>query len=178
MRKRLASERGFTIIETLMAAVVTAIGVMAMMATLDGSRRIVDSAERNETATHEAQQELERIQSMPFDEVGTTSAPGTSSDEEDPRFWVRAGGTYRWKHDSSSQDEQLVTGGGSTLPLTSDWSDGENRLSGEIWRFVTQVPGEPKLKRVTVAATLDGDDAPTEPILLSTIVADLEPDSP
>ena len=180
MFRRARAERGFTLIELLIAATIAAIGVMAMMATLDSSRRMVTSAERNEAATHEAEQEMERLMSLPYAEVGTTTAPATSTDEEDPRFWVQAGNTYRWNHSSTTQDENLVIGGTSTVPLMSTWTDGESRLSGEVWRFVTQVydpdlvqtPDVPDAKRVTVAVTVDGDLPPTEPVLLTTIVFD------
>lgn len=178
--RRLRSERGFTVIEILMAALVAAIGIAALVATLSSSRSLVSGAERNETATHEAEQEIERLAALPYAQLGTTTAPASSADETDPRFWVRPGNKYRWNQTSTTQDEDLVIGGSSSVPPSGTWSDGESRLGGEIWRFVThfydpyliQSPDVPDGKRITVAITLDGAGAPTEPILVSSIRRD------
>jgi prepilin-type N-terminal cleavage/methylation domain-containing protein len=178
---RVRDERGFTLIELLIAALIVVIGLMAMMATLDSSRKLVTTAERNEAATHEAEQEMERLFAMPYAQLGTATAPGTSADQTDPRFWVQTGNEYRWNQSSTSQDEDLVFGGTYTMATNTNWTDGEGRLSGVIWRFVTnfydpnvvQTPtDQPDAKRITVAVTIDGDQAPTKPILLSSIVFD------
>jgi prepilin-type N-terminal cleavage/methylation domain-containing protein len=172
-----SDERGFTLIELLIAALIVVIGLMAMMATLDSSRTLVTTAERNEAATHEAEQEMERLFAMPYAQLGTTTAPTTSTDPEDPRYWVQPSDKYRWNHSSTTADENLVIGGTSIVSLTSNWADGEGRLSGQVWRFVTtyddpNVTGTANGKRITVAVTIDGDDPPTKPIMLSSIVFD------
>jgi prepilin-type N-terminal cleavage/methylation domain-containing protein len=176
-----SDQRGFTLIELLIAALIVVIGLMAMMATLDSSRTLVSTAERNEAATHEAEQEMERLFAMPYAELGTATAPGTSTDETHPRYWVQTGNKYRWNQSSASEDENLVFGGSYTMTPNANWTDGEGRLSGEVWRFVTDVY-DPNVvqtptdgadaKRITVAVTIDGDDAPTKPIILSSIVFD------
>ena len=172
-----ADQRGFTLIELLIAALICVIGLMAMMATLDSSRTLVTTAERNEAATHEAEQEMERLFAMPYAQLGTATAPATSADQTDPRHWVQTGNRYRWNQSSTSQDENLVFGGSYTMTPSANWTDGESRLSGTVWRFVTHyddpsVAGTTNAKRITVAVTIDGDQAPTKPIVLSSIVFD------
>jgi len=181
LARRASAQRGFTLIELLIAALIVVIGLMAMMATLDSSRTLVTTAERNEAATHEAEQEMERLFAMPYAQLGTATAPATSTDPTDPRYWVQTGNKYRWNQSSTTQDEDLEFGAPYTMATNTSWTDGESRLSGEVWRFVTDVydsnvvqtpTDQPDAKRITVAVTIDGDQAPTKPIVLSSIVFD------
>jgi type II secretory pathway pseudopilin PulG len=180
--RRLSREQsGFTLFEVLMAALITAVGIMAVVGTFDSSRKVVSLAERNETATHQAEQELERILSMSYASVGLTgAAPSHVNDVTDPRYFVVNPAKYQWEHNDPTKVEDLVTTGGGTLAASSTWQDPQLRLSGEIWRFVTwvwdpnivQSPDKADAKRVTVAVTVAGKGGPTKPVVLSTIVYD------
>jgi prepilin-type N-terminal cleavage/methylation domain-containing protein len=175
-----APQRGFTLIELLVAVLVTAVGLMAIVTTFDSSRRLVTTAERNEAATHQAEQELERIISRGYTEIGLTSAPSSSSDPNHPNYYV-AGDQYQWDPDDASALEELVTTEGTFTPSRT-WQDGQSRLSGAVYRYVTwiydpspslvQSPDQPDAKRVIVAVTLNGQGGPSKPVVVSSIVFD------
>ena len=173
---RLASEDGFTRIELLIAAMIAAVALVALVGTFDFSRDSIGSAEKQETAVHIGEQELERVTSSSYDTIGLTSTPAHSSDPTDPRYYVVAPSSYQWDSTNSSRVEQLVTTEGTLAPSTA-WNDGNARLQGQVWRFVTwvydpnvvQSPDEPEAKRVTVAVTVDGT---RRPVVLSSVIYD------
>lgn len=94
----LADERGFTLIELISAVLVTTLGVVALITTLDSSRHLITFAEKKEAAVHVGEQELERIQSLPYDEIELPQFPvgcPTTCDLNDPAKYI-AGEWYRW----------------------------------------------------------------------------------
>ena len=62
----------------------------------------------------------------------------------------------------------------------STWNDGQSRLSGSIYRYVTwiddpHVPGAQNAKRITVAVTVDNarsGGALNKPVLVSSVAFD------
>jgi prepilin-type N-terminal cleavage/methylation domain-containing protein len=176
-------ERGFTLIEVLIAALLTAIGLIAVIGTLDSSRHAVNVAERNETISHQAEQEIERLLTMDYDDLGLNAAVVFVNDDRDPRYYVRSSGTqYQWDRNNTAAVEDLVSSG--TLSPSSSWqtlNGSGTRFSGKVWRFVTyyydpnvvQTPtDEADAKRVIVAVTIDGEGGPTKPVVTSSIVRD------
>jgi len=157
----------------LPALVATAIGI-------DSSRHANNKSEYRAAASHVAEQEVERIQSLAYGSVWLDSMPATSADPNDPGFHVTPP-TYRWdqRAGSTAPPEPLATGG-TCVPapcLTAGpttWQDG--RLSGKVYRYVTCVDASPctqtsKSRRVTVAVTGDRD-ANRRPVLTSVAVTD------
>src|ERR687896_429634 len=73
---------------------------------------------------------------------------------------------------------------GAVDPSRINWTDNEARLSGTISRYVTWTndlceqpscePAEQRAKRITVAVTVNGPEAPRKPIVISTIKSDPE----
>lgn len=153
-------ERGFTLIELLIAAGLCMVGLMAVMSTFDGSRGLVSEAERNEVASHRAQRALEDAVSRPYEELGLqgTGAPASSTDPYHPNNRITTTGTYLFR--TGRPAANFVVGG--TLPHSTPWSDDATRLSGTIYRYVTEYhddslePGGTTVhgKRVTVAVTV------------------------
>lgn len=195
---RLADERGFALIEVIVATLLAAMAVTAVVGTLDASRRLTTSSERLEAATHVAQQEMERILALGYEQTAMPApAPEHASDPLDPRHYIVSGDTpaYRWNHRPDApvphtEPLALASSGADPSPLVSSeptrWDDG--RLAGDVHRFVTWVddarcgvdpetlcPGTEDFKRVTVAVTVDGDAAPRKPVVISALVSD--PDS-
>jgi prepilin-type N-terminal cleavage/methylation domain-containing protein len=163
-------EAGFTLIELMAAAVVLAIGIMALTSILISSRQLVNDSERRAAASHIAEDEVEDVLSMPYDDIALTSLPTSSSDAFDPDFYVN-GSTYRPDHSTggSTAYEGLLDGG--TLEPSTEWTDG--RLSGEIHRYVTETdvgPADP-VKRVTIAVTVDSGERRIRPVTTSAVVA-------
>jgi Tfp pilus assembly protein PilV len=173
MRSRLRREDGFTLIEGLVAALVLVTGLLGTLTALDGSRQLTTTAERQTIATHRAEQQIERIRAIPFASLELASAPGTSTDPNDPRSGV-SGTSYDWDRQSASNALEALaikpaaaTNPDAIAPRTT-WSDG--RYSGTLDTFVTTVIAD-KLKRVTVAVKLDGTARPRTPIYVTTLAS-------
>src|SRR4051812_31343327 len=111
-------ERGFTLLEVMVAALILVIGVLAVIGVFDSSRRLTTVSEKEEVVAHRAEAELERIQAMPFAAVALSSNPSHVIDSADPDFYVTAGvpPTYRWDQGSS---------GPKTDPLVVDAASGQ-----------------------------------------------------
>ena len=174
--RRLASERGFTLIEVLVATMLMTVGIIAVVGTFDYTRRTTSSTEAHQVLAHIAQGETEAILAKGYASIGTTSAPSPSAsgDPRDPLNYVIAGSPplYRYDWKTPSATEPIIVGG--TLALSSPWSDG--RLGGTVYRFVTSVSdpcpkctGADDYKRVTVVVTLTKGPANVAPTLESTI---------
>src|SRR3954470_2675303 len=95
-------ERGFTLLEVMVAALILVIGVLAVVGVFDSSRRLTTVSEKNEVVAHRAELELERVQAMPFAAVALNSTPAHSTDSSDPDFYVSGSpAAYRWDQGSS-----------------------------------------------------------------------------
>ena len=183
-RRLRRDEGGFTLIEILVAATLAAVGIMALFTGFDSSRSMVTMAERNETASHQAQQELERLLAMDYAGLALTAAPTPSTDDEAPGRYVDGEGNYQWDQGKTGPRwEELVVDpvNGQVEPVRT-WSD--DRLSGEIHVFTTNVyddklvqtpTDEPDARRITVAVTVNGEGGPDKPVLMSSIAFDRGP---
>lgn len=186
-RLRLRGERGFTLVEVMMAAMIAAIGVGGVTTILVGSRDLVSDSERGTAAAHVAEREIERALSKPYVSLATKQAPGTSADPKDPRFHVSAaagGWEYRWDQPSGAPASPvLVDAAAGALDAETPWNDG--RLNGTVYRFVTvyddpTVLNDPSAapplltngegKRVTVVVTVNGGQRARKPVLLNSVV--------
>lgn len=75
IRRIRGAEAGFTLIELMSAMIVTTLGVAALVTTLDSSRELITFSESKEAAVHVGEQELERIQSLPYADVALEDEP-------------------------------------------------------------------------------------------------------
>lgn len=177
-RRSLAAEDGFTLFELLAAIMLLAVGLIALVGTLDGSRDLVSVAEKTEVASHRAERELERILSLPYTSVAHPSTPGSSLDQTSPASYV-SGTSYQYDQGTTGpRSETLAVVPGSTVGTApANWVDSETRLRGRIQSFVTwtgdycTTPNRALCaKRVTVAVTVDGNRPLRRPVLISTIL--------
>ncbi|MHB8658311.1 MAG: prepilin-type N-terminal cleavage/methylation domain-containing protein [Solirubrobacteraceae bacterium] len=192
---------GFTVVEVLIAAVILIVGVLAVFGALDSARVLSLVSERETSLAHRAQQELERIQAIPYKQVAMSAAPPagsgcpnplTAAYPTSPDCYV-SGSTYEYDRTKTSTSETLAidatngvitpnaAGSGCSDGCTSTWSDG--RFIGQIFDFVTWT-SDPSCsggticstttdyKRVTVVVTMTGISQPSQPVLVSTLVAD------
>ena len=175
--------------DVIMAMAVGLVGLVATMASIDGSRNLNNGSEYRAAAAHIGEKEIERIQTLPYGSLLLDSAPATSANAFNPGYYVTAGPSpsYRWDQraggSTASAPLALATGGvcvpGPCLAAApTTWADG--RLSGRIYRYVTWVddttcgaacPGTADFKRVTVAITAD-QAARRPPVVVSTIITD------
>jgi hypothetical protein len=169
-RERLAGEAGITIVETIVAALILVGGLLSTFVVFDGSRDVTTVSERQETAVHRAERQLELVRSMPFAEVATATAPGAATGPSDPRAHVVAGSPpkYDWDQQAPTTNaETLVVSAASPIPAREPCDCG--RFAGQVDTFVTSVATD--LKRISVAVTLEGSLPPRRAIVASTLVS-------
>jgi prepilin-type N-terminal cleavage/methylation domain-containing protein len=162
----ISGEQGFGLVEVLIAMVIVLVGVLSAFLAFEASQRADLRAERNAHVAHRAQSEIERIEALPYANVGMESNPTNSGsgNPKDPLNYVvnaPAGYEYDWSH--AEKSEGFVSGG--TLATSSAWTDGN--LSGTLYRFVTWVAdpcpacaNSKDYKRVTVVLTTPGSAVP------------------
>jgi prepilin-type N-terminal cleavage/methylation domain-containing protein len=170
--RRLRGEGGFTLIELLVTMVVTAVAIMAVIGTFDYSRNLVTTAEKNEVASHYAEAEMERVQALDFKAIALAGTLTHSTNTADPDYYVSAdGASYQWDQGATPQTDALVVDAAqSQVQHVSTWTDPQSRLTGSIYRYVTNVTAtNGDVKRVTIAVTVSGKGL-TKPVLISSVV--------
>jgi prepilin-type N-terminal cleavage/methylation domain-containing protein len=156
---------GFTMVEVLVAMAVLAVGILALAGAFDSSRRLTLLSERRTAMAHEAQLEIERLQTYPFSELAMISRPEHSSEKSNPDYYVNTSGScntepcYAWNAENTSEEEKLViaereadcaakpeSGCGLVAPSPTgrdckaklgacEWADG--LVKGRVYDFVT-----------------------------------------
>ena len=140
-----------------------------------------------ETATHQAEREMERIIGLDYSSIALTTAPASSTDEKDPRYFVTPGTppSYQWDQGATGPQtgDLVIDAAGALSPSAITWQDGQSRLSGEIHRFVTWTSDlctttgcgastTQRAKRITIAVTVDGAFKMRQPLVISSIKID------
>lgn len=163
---RLRDERGMTLLELMAAAVICAVGILATLAVFDTSRELSVEAELRETMSHHAEREVERIMELPWEEFAHTTLPAASPDPDNPASNV-SGSNFAYDESNPALTEPFAIAVTGQVSAASEvWEDNQNRLSGRVYRFVTQV--STNARRVTVVVTGTGAKAPA-PVLISSI---------
>ena len=75
--RRLSTKQGFTVVEALIASFVMAIGLLAVVAAISSQITTLNQNREKAIAALSAQEEIESIRSMPFDDIlnlGTSSS--------------------------------------------------------------------------------------------------------
>ncbi|MGI8862886.1 MAG: type IV pilus modification PilV family protein, partial [Solirubrobacteraceae bacterium] len=199
MRSRFAAADGFTIIEMMVALVILLVGILGTFDVFVSSGHATHVSEGQEVEIHQAQRELERLQSLPYSQMGLTSAPSVSANQSSPDFYVTTSATagcpsFQWNQSpgATNATDQLVVNNcvyngntftAGTVAPTSTVSDSQSTYT--IYDFVTWVndslcapgvgcPVNNDYKRLTVEVTNASSAtlAPTSPVLVSAIVTD------
>src|SRR3954447_19543363 len=123
-------EEGMTLIELLVAAVLVAVGVLALFSVLDGSRHLVTTSEKNDVAAHQGEAEIERILALDYSAIALTTAPAHAAASTDPDLYSPASRPDQGAQDAPPKpaDPMVVDPTAGTLTHISTWSDGQNRL--------------------------------------------------
>lgn len=93
----LRAESGFGLVEAAVASLVLIIGIGAAIAVFVSSGHAGSTAERHQAAVAMAQEELERVRAMPYEEIGLASLdypPGLGDELPNPALRVQ-GTTYQ-----------------------------------------------------------------------------------
>ena len=164
--ERLRSERGMTMIELMVSATICAVGIIATIGVIDNSRAVSVKSEKRETMAHHAQREVEGLMELPFINLAHPSAPAGSPTPGSPASYV-SGNQFAYDRNNPTVTEQLVVSpANGEVPATStEWNDAQARLSGHVYRFITQV--DTNARRVTVVVTVDGANNPPDLIMSS-----------
>jgi hypothetical protein len=192
MLARARAESGFTTIELLLAMMITSVGIVSLVGTLDVSRRVTTFSEMKEAASHVAEQKMEELHALDYSELALDGnvVPSSSGDSSNPAYYLESGGTkYRW------DQKENAPAGNVAEPLVIDATDGQvestaeawtdGRIHGQIYRYVTCAtptggtaadcdsgPDTSAYKRVIVAVSVENAMGPQKPILASTLVGD------
>lgn len=179
----MSDERGFTIVEVLVAAALLSIGLLGTIKALDASQRLSTSSQRNQQAYAFAQAMVEDLASRPWNELALSALPeratdvaSTDRDPDAPAALVSADGKLRIPADPSDPDGATATGvdpDGEALVLASAGQPGIDptpmevdvgSTTGWLHPFVTRVD------RCTVVNGVERCPAATDPDPLRRIV--------
>ena len=159
-------------IETMIAALVLALGSLATLQLLGTQARSTFQGEQSQVVSNRLQEEMEKIKQLPYNQIALTGIPTDTPDTSDPR-WRVSGGSFSVTQDGSQLRALVYNGsalfgggavsGGAISPAPQSFSSGD--VSGTIYRFVvweddpscpaTSCPGAQDLKRVIVAIRLN-----------------------
>jgi prepilin-type N-terminal cleavage/methylation domain-containing protein len=186
MTRRVRDQEGFTLVEILMAVTLMSFGIAATLSVFGGSDRTVLAAQRASIASHQAQEELDRLSKTAYSKLGLTSTPSSSADPVNPGSRV-SGTTFRVRSDLTETFVLSTDAGQSAAavsPAPTSFAVGVSgaTVTGKIYRYVTWRNEEcasgcdsnQNTKRITVAVTVDaiGSLPARAPVFLSQVVPD------
>jgi hypothetical protein len=130
-------ESGLTMIEVLIAAVVLVLGAAATFGILGAATRDAARAKATQVALDIAQEELERLHSIPYDELAVNELPEHENGAQNPNSRVN-GGLFALKRNPANQYHPLdvsETGFSPESRLYANESE-PGSVSGTIYRYV------------------------------------------
>lgn len=157
-----------TLIEVVVAALVMAMAAMATFALLASATKNAQRARQTQVALDLAQEEVERLRSVPYQELALSSLPSPSSSKLSPNFRVQ-GTEFALNRSPVGQYESLVGPSEAGFSPSSEFHSGnpsDGGISGTIYRYVvwrndpscpnTQCEGLHDYKQVIVAVQPQG----------------------
>jgi Tfp pilus assembly protein PilV len=159
-RRRLAERDAFTIIELLAALFLIVFGILATFSVFTSANHGTTVAEVQQEEIHQAQREIERLQSLPYAQLALEKAPATSPEPTNPGYYVGSGTcpTYTSPRTQGAISASLVINGcsykyekapgeltsesyaGGTVQPSKAWPAGSepaNGIGGTIYDYVT-----------------------------------------
>jgi len=182
LNSRLRSARhedGFTLIEVLVASVILVMASMAVFGVLAAATRNAQRAQATQVALDKAQEEIEKLHSIPYNELALFKAPSPSSSPLNPNYRV-SGNEFAVRRDPLGERAEMVLnghplyGGGESVgdvkagPIRFE----EGNVSGKLYRYIVWrndptcpesqtnlaedfCPGHQDYKQIIVTAQLD-----------------------
>jgi prepilin-type N-terminal cleavage/methylation domain-containing protein len=186
IKARVGDDRGFSLVELLIAMALTAVGVAATLGVFGASGRTTVISQNSEVGAQQAQAELDRLSKLRYGELALTSTPTASTNPKNPNYRV-TGSSFNVR---TGLTEALVTTPGDQAvakvdPGPSDFAVGQNgsTITGKLYRYVTWrdencpttiCDGTQNTKRVIVAVSLDpiANSVQRAPMWFSTVITD------
>lgn len=173
-------EDGMTLIEVLVASIILALAAMATFGVLAATTRNAQRAQALQVALDKAQEEMEKLQTLSYDELALTTTPSPSTNPLNPGYRV-SGKEFAVQRDPLGQKSQMVInnvtsfyGGGPVeggVVVPGPLSFQEGNVSGKLYRYIVWrndtecpqsevgaedfCPGDQDYKQLIVAAKLD-----------------------
>lgn len=161
-----SDERGITLVEGVVAAMLLVIGALGVFQLLDTGTRNTYRAEESQVVNNLLQAELEEIQRLDYAAIALTEAPAQVGDSDDPR-WRVSGTRYAVGREGDQLEQMVFNGGeipgggtvagGTVEPVSGVMSVGDVKV--RIFRFITWTAdpdceecGAGAMKRIVVAA--------------------------
>jgi prepilin-type N-terminal cleavage/methylation domain-containing protein len=124
--RAVSDQRGFTIVEVMVAALVLAVGIAGLIGAFDSARKLSLLSERRTAMAHRAQLEIERLQIYPYSQLAMASKPSHSSEKTNPDYYVNYSspvkctevesyGCFAWNEQATGEEEALAKGGKECL---------------------------------------------------------------
>ncbi len=196
-------EDGFTIIEVLVAALILALSSAALFGVLAASTRNGARAKATQIALDRAQEEMEKLHSLSYEELVLTKAPQPSANALSPNNRVNgSNGTFALQREPQEEFAPMVVEGG---PIWGGGTVGEGLVKpgpiafengdvkGKLYRYIVWrndkscpesesgedlCPGYQDYKQLVVAVKLDSTGSePRERNYIEVQSAALDPDS-
>jgi prepilin-type N-terminal cleavage/methylation domain-containing protein len=196
-------EDGFTLIEVMVAALILALSSAALFGVLAASTRNGARAKATQIALDRAQQEMEKLHSLSYDELVLTKLPQPSNNRLSPNNRVNGtNGTFALKREPQEEFAPMVregdslwgggfVGKGVVKPGPIAFQSGD--VKGQLYRYIVWrndkscpesetgedlCPGFQDYKQLVVAVKLDSTGAePRERNYIEVQSAALDPDS-
>lgn len=164
-------EEGLTLIEVLVASIVVALAAMATFGVLAAATRNAQRAQATQVAIDKAQEEIEKLHTLAYDELALDRNPQPSTNPLNPNYRVNIP-NFAVKRNPVGQyvemDVDLETGVVTPGPIPFK----EGTVSGKLYRYVVWrndpqcpesaekltedfCPGKHDYKQIIVAAKLD-----------------------
>ncbi|HEX3174333.1 MAG TPA: hypothetical protein VHQ43_08975 [Solirubrobacterales bacterium] len=161
------SESGLTIVEVLVAAIVLVLGAAATFGILAAAARNGQRAKATQVALDLAQEELERLHGIPYENLAVSSQPKTSTSVLNPAYRVK-GSEYALKRSPLGEYGQLVIDAEKGISPESEFFSGDTEhggIKGTLFRYVvwrndpscpdSKCPGAQDYKQIVVAVKPD-----------------------
>jgi type II secretory pathway pseudopilin PulG len=155
-------EAGLTIIEVVVAAVVLAVGAMATFGILASAAKNAQRAKASQVSLDLAQEEMERLRAIPYDNLAISGTPTPSASTLSPDSRV-LGETFALKRSPVGEYGPLVIAETGFSPKSEFFSGNPNAggVTGTIYRYVVwrndsscsevDCPGTHDYKQIVVA---------------------------
>lgn len=161
-RARLADESGMTLVEVVVAAIVLVLGASATFGVLAAATKNAQRAKASQVVLDLAQEELERMRSLPYDALAINAVPTPSANPRDPNSRLQ-GSSFALRRNPPSEFEPLVVDPDGVSPESrfDVGTEEGGAVAGTVYRYVVSRTepdcGEPEcdFKQIVIAVKPD-----------------------